>query len=168
MTPEPAGATKNSVPLRRGSHVLGFDFEEVDDAGEYLPDLDPDRADASRFRIDAKRIFLLGNSSGGHLAGMLMGAGEAPLARGALLVSGIYDLEPVRLSSRNEYLQLDPATARSPSERMPSGGRPLIVGWGEGELDEFQRQSREFAAAWSESGGAVRTVIRPECATTSI
>ena len=122
-------------------------------------------ANASRFRIDAKRIHLLGNSSGGHLAGMLMGAGEAPLARGALLVSGIYDLEPVRLSSRNDYLDLDPASARSlsPITRIPSGGRPLIVGWGERELDEFQRQSREFAAAWGEQGGPVHTVVRPTC-----
>ena len=157
--------------------VAGFDLvpavtlaEQVDQVRRALAWA---HANASRFRIDAKRIYLLGNSSGGHLAGMLMGEGQGvgesqrqtPLARGALLVSGIYDLEPVRLSSRNDYLDLDPASARSlsPIARIPSGGRPLIVGWGERELDEFQRQSREFAAAWAEQGGAVHTVVRPTC-----
>ena len=31
--------------------------------------------------------------------------GLSTSAKGALLVSGIYDLEPVRLSSRNDYPQ---------------------------------------------------------------
>ena len=81
----------------------------------------------------------------------------------ALLVSGIYDLEPVRLSSRNEYLNLDQGAARdlSPIERIPSVCRPLVIGWGGRELDEFQRQSSTFAAVW-EKHGAVEQVFMAE------
>ena len=124
------------------------------------------RSNAGRFGIDAERIFLIGNSSGGHLAGLLMGVddnGLSTAAQGALLVSGIYDLEPVRLSARNDYLNLDPATATqlSPRERIPSDCRPLVVGWGGGELAEFQRQSTDFADSWEERGGQVERIFLP-------
>ena len=124
------------------------------------------RANARRFGVEEERIFLIGNSSGGHLAGMLMGTddtGEPTPVAGGLLVSGIYDLEPVRLSSRNEYLNLDADTAKalSPVERVPSNCRPLIVGWGGRELDEFQRQSAEFATVWEQHDGEIERVFLP-------
>mgnify|MGYP002039385315 CR=1 FL=1 len=117
---------------------------------------------AKRFGIDPRRIFLIGNSSGGHLAGMLMT--KEKISRGALLVSGIYDLEPVQLSARNEYLHLDPATAKalSPIEHIPPNGAPLVVGWGGKELEEFKRQSCSFADAWEHRGARVERVFMAE------
>ena len=74
--------------------------------------------------------------------------------KGALACSGMYDLEPVRLSSRNDYLKLDPEAARrnSPILHIPAAGCPVIIGYGAGDQDEFRRQSMTFAAAWRGAG----------------
>ena len=53
----------------------------------------------------SKDLVLCGHSSGAHLGGVAIT--KLPYIRKALLVSGIYDLLPVRLSARNDYLQLD-------------------------------------------------------------
>jgi arylformamidase len=50
-------------------------------------------------------IVLCGHSSGAHLAACALIKGAA--VKSALLASGIYDLLPVRLSARNEYVRLD-------------------------------------------------------------
>jgi arylformamidase len=96
---------------------------------------------------DPARIFVSGWSAGGHLAAMLMGE---TAARGGLALSGIYDLEPVRLNYLNDKLRLDEAEARrnSPLLHRPRQAGPLIVAVGAEELPELRRQSREFAAAW--------------------
>ena len=95
----------------------------------------------------APELVLCGHSSGAHLAACALVRG-AP-ARSALLVSGIYDLAPVRLSARNAYLRLDERAEQALSP-MRHAGRircPVTVAWGEQESPEFARQSREFAAA---------------------
>lgn len=123
-------------------------------------------ANASHFAVDADAVFTAGHSSGAHLAAcMITGDDDTPPAdvKGALLVSGIYDLEPVRLSARNEYLQLDAGevAALSPIKRIASDPCPVVVAWGGGELAEFQRQSAAFADAWEHAGGDVRRVFLP-------
>jgi arylformamidase len=86
-----------------------------------------------------------------------------PDIKGALLISGIFDLQPVRLSARNEALQLDEELARtlSPIEHIPNDPCPLVVACGSGELDEFQRQSTTFAQAWEAAGGAAQLINYP-------
>lgn len=116
---------------------------------------------AAAFNADPERIHVIGHSSGSHLAAMTLTTDwpgayglAADLIKGACCVSGLYDLEPVRLSHRNRYLFLDARTAErnSPIRHLPASGPPLIVGWGTEELAEFQRQNREFAAAWGAAG----------------
>ncbi len=115
---------------------------------------------ASSFGAAPGRVFVSGHSSGAHLAACLLDAGwqaRAGLAPGAIagavLVSGLYDLVPVQLSARNDYLHLTDAevAALSPVRhvgRDPIGFRvPVALLWGDGELPEFQRQSQAFAAA---------------------
>ena len=108
---------------------------------------------------DPERIFISGHSSGAHLAAMVLAEGwreeaglPGDLIKGAVLVSGPYDLEPVRLSARNEYLHLDEAAARrnTPNHHLPRRHPPLFIGWGDGELDEFKRQGRDFAVVCKE------------------
>lgn len=116
---------------------------------------------------DPERIYLLGHSSGGHLGGMglvtdwpkLYGL-PAGLVRGAVLVSGIYDLEPVRLSYRNAMLQLDDEAEirNSPCRNLLTGGAPLLVAHGELETSEFKRQSRAFAELWQRRFGNCRVM----------
>jgi arylformamidase len=116
---------------------------------------------AGDFGGDQTRMFVHGKSSGAHVAGMMAVTDWSPyedlpadLFKGGLLVSGMYDLEPVRLTFRNEWLKLDAdgALANSPIRHIPANGCPLIVGVGALETDEFRRQSREFADAWSAAG----------------
>ncbi len=104
------------------------------------------------FGADPDRLHVAGHSSGGHIVGMLL-CQDLPI-KGALACSGMYDLEPVRRSWRNEYLQLDDDAVErlSPIRHLPDQGCPLIIGYGGGEHAEFRRQSREFAAAWRARG----------------
>lgn len=95
----------------------------------------------------SKEIFLCGHSSGGHLAACALT--KIPLIKKALVVSGLYDLLPVRLSARNDYLRLDERLEDefSPIRHLDRIRCPVTVAWAEKESVEFSRQSREFAAA---------------------
>jgi len=74
--------------------------------------------------------------------------------KGALAVSGIYDLEPIRLNYLNEKLRLDDAEARrnSPLLHLLDRAAPLLVTVGGDELPELRRQSETYYAAWRERG----------------
>ncbi len=69
--------------------------------------------------------------------------------RGGIAISGVYDLEPVRLNYLNEKLGLDEAEAQrnSPMLNFPPMSGPLIVTYGTAELPELCRQSIDYARA---------------------
>jgi arylformamidase len=92
-----------------------------------------------------KRLVLVGHSSGAHLAACALT--RLPFISAALLVSGCYDLLPVRLSARNEYVRLDERLEDeySPIRHADRIRCPVTVSWAEQEGAEFTRQSREFA-----------------------
>ena len=110
---------------------------------------------------DPSRIFIAGHSSGANLVGQLLmtdwaGFADVPadIVKGAVVISGLGDLEPVRLSFRNEHLGLDRAAviAASLLHRKPTARCPLLVAVGAGETDDYKRQSREVAAYWQGQG----------------
>jgi arylformamidase len=111
---------------------------------------------------DRNRLHLIGHSSGAHLGALaictdwpqLYGL-PADLVRSAVLISGIYDLEPVRLSYRNEMLKLDRSAEirNSPCRNLPAMGIPVLIGHGEFDTAEFKRQAHEFEAAWQRRYG---------------
>lgn len=112
---------------------------------------------ARDFDADPERVYVCGHSSGGHLAGMIAVTDwvkefglPADTVKAAAPVSGMFELEPVRRTWRNDYLKLDAAAVArlSPMRHIPRRGLPLVIGYSEHDLDEFKRQSREFAAAW--------------------
>lgn len=102
-----------------------------------------------------KRIYVSGHSAGGHLTAATVGLG---IAKGGLAISGLYDLEPIRLSYLNDALGLDASEAQrnSPIAHLPPAAVPLVVAYGTSELPELCRQSIDYARAWSERGLPVR------------
>jgi acetyl esterase/lipase len=100
---------------------------------------------------DARRVFVAGHSAGGHLTAEAM---SDPRVAGGLAISGIYDLEPVRLNYLNDKLALDEAEAvrNSPILHLPSRAAPLVVSVGLGELPELIRQSEDYWVAWRAKG----------------
>jgi arylformamidase len=157
--------------VRAGAHFGALDFAAV--PAVRLADLVEQvrRAvtfgyrNAERLGVARERIHLVGHSSGGHLAACALTTDWAALGvpqpiKGGLCVSGIYDLRPVRLSARNEYLRLDDAgeEALSPQRHVDRLACPLIVAAAEFDAPEFRRQARDFAAAAACAGPAVRHV----------
>ena len=99
---------------------------------------------------DPARVAVGGHSAGGHLSAMCLetrwdddyGLARDPLA-GAVLVSGIYDIEPLRHSYLQPSIQLDDGIVRrnSPMFAVRPCATPALVTWGGDESDEFARQS---------------------------
>ena len=91
---------------------------------------------------------------------MVLGQGCEGIAS-ALLISGIYDLEPLRHTYINEPLGLDAKTARAMSplfaEQPPSC--PVHVVVGENETAEFHRQSHAYAKRLREEGRQVTLAV---------
>ncbi|MGO3713061.1 alpha/beta hydrolase [Alcaligenes aquatilis] len=111
--------------------------------------------------FDPQRIVISGSSAGAHLAAMCCLRGwkddadlpvSAPAA--AVLVSGIYDLQPLIGTSINEALSLDVDSARAISPQLLdlNGFPPTIISWGEIETSAFKRQSQAFADALNALG----------------
>lgn len=105
------------------------------------------RAHAARLAFDAQRIVVAGSSAGAHLAAMVALPEAGPRVAGVVLVSGLYELEPLVGTSINTALGLTPAAAQavSPALLALAGFPPSVVCWGEVETAEFKRQGRDFA-----------------------
>ena len=103
------------------------------------------------YGADPARLYVSGHSAGGHLTASTM---TLPAVRGALAISGIYDLEPIRLNYLNIKLGLDEVEAErnSPLLHLPPMAGELVVAYGTRELPELCRQSIDYAQAWVERG----------------
>lgn len=161
--------------LRAGVHVVLPDFAWVQDCGGALrPVAEQARrclswlhGNAASLGADPTRLFLSGHSSGAHLAAVLgttdWRARGLPqdLVQGALLCSGIYELEPVRRSSRNSYVSLDDESVRalSPIRHLALQRHPMVVAWGSLESPEFQRQGRDLVRLAQAQGLAVDPLV---------
>ncbi len=110
---------------------------------------------------DPDRLHIAGHSSGANLVGQLLmtdwvTAFNAPanLIKSAVLISGLGDLEPVRLSFRNQQLKLTPADVDQASllRRQPGSHCPVLVLVGACETDDYRLQSRGLADFWRAQG----------------
>jgi arylformamidase len=121
--------------------------------------------------IDPKRIFVSGNSAGGHLVVELMdrirlGAAGLPAdtIKGGTAISGLYDLTPVAASFRNDTLELseEDVAAYSPLLRKTGIAASLIVSVGGDESRTFLDQSAALAARLGQDGAAVEHIVVPD------
>lgn len=115
---------------------------------------------AEKIGGDRNRITLSGHSSGAHLAGVMLTTEWSrygvpnKLIQGAVLISGMCDLEAPMLSFRANYLKLTPTEtyAFSPIHFVSKISCPVFVVWGQHESPEFKRQSITFAQALKSAG----------------
>ncbi|HEV3008122.1 MAG TPA: alpha/beta hydrolase, partial [Burkholderiales bacterium] len=145
---------------RQSSREQAFPAEAIIDAGAAYVALNfanlptvtlPEMAGQVRRGIEWVRnnlsdhVVLCGHSSGGHLAACALT--RLDFVKQAMVISGIYDLLPVRLSARNDYVRIDEQLEHeySPIRHVDRIRCPVTVAWGEKEAAEFFRQSKEFA-----------------------
>ncbi len=125
-------------------------------------------ADAHGF--DPERICLAGHSAGGHLAAMALATDwtafglPADLVKGVCAISGVFDLEPIRLCYLNEVLRLDAGQARrnSPVLLPPRARCPVMLTVGGRETDAFHWQSSAYADALRRANLACELAVQPE------
>lgn len=108
-------------------------------------------AQAGTLGIDAGRIFVSGHSAGAHLAALCMsasggGADCGARIRGACLISGIFDLEPLRHTTDNNIYRFDAEAVRlySPIRAPLHAGKTLIGCFGSNETREFKQQTARY------------------------
>ena len=159
-----------------GAHYIVPDFTSVADAGGSLfPMAEQMRRaiawvwhNAASFGGDSNRLYIGGQSSGAHLAAVALTIDwprefdvPADIVKGGLCTSGMYELAPVRLSARANYVKFTDAMveALSPIRHLDRLGAPVIVSYGTYETPEFIRQAREFAAAVRDAGKLRELVV---------
>ncbi|MGE0254411.1 MAG: alpha/beta hydrolase [Alphaproteobacteria bacterium] len=114
--------------------------------------------EAGRYGYRRDAMTVSGHSAGGHLTAT-MAATDWPdvgadlpsdLVAGAVPVSGIFDLEPIRHTPIGDPLGLDAglAVAWSPMFMPARTGARLAIAVGGTEGPEFHRQAEEFATHW--------------------
>ena len=158
-----------------GVHFISLNFSTVADAkGELAVLVNQVRAavtwvyrNCSEFGGDPTRIYIAGHSSGAHLAAMALSTRWADYdlsvnpIRGGFLVSGIYDLQPLRQTSRSKSVRIDDDVERQLSPMCRAGGiaSPLLLAVGSKESPEFLRQTSEYAKALGELGNQTKVVV---------
>ena len=165
--------------VNAGGNYIALDFIAADAAnGDLRPMAEQVRRgiawvymNAASFGGNTKRFYVGGHSSGGHLCGVALVTDwqkdfglPADMVTGGLLMSGIYDLKPARLSgTRSAYIKFDDDMEQSLSSmrHIHLLRAPITVTYGTFETPEFQRQARDFAAAVKASGKPVELIEAP-------
>jgi arylformamidase len=168
------------VFVNAGAHFVALDFIDIKTAGGDLGVMaDQVRRgiawvckNTASFGGDPARVYIGGHSSGGHLCGVALitdwpefGLPETAV-KGGLCMSGMYEMEPVRISWRREFVHFTDrmADAMSAQRHIDKLRAPITVTYGTFETPDFQRQSRDFAAAVKAAGKPVELIEVPNYA----
>ena len=161
--------------VNAGAHAFILDFINVDEARGDLVSMHRQVSgalafiwnNAAGFGGDRSRFYVSAASSGAHLAACALSTGwrqqklPADFCKGAVLVSGMYDLAPVRLSKRSAYVKFTDPMERdlSPERHIDQINTPIVLVYGSGDTPEFQRQTRDFATALRTAGKPVELLV---------
>jgi arylformamidase len=126
-------------------------------------------AHARDWGADPDRLTVSGHSAGGHLTAIAMATDwprfapgrPADMIKAGLAVSGLYDLEPVRLCYANDKLGMDAAEAAalSPAKHLAHARGALSLAVGGRESEQFHWHQEHFAARWAERTGVPPRII---------
>ena len=127
--------------------------------------------EAGTYGYDRDRIVVSGHSAGGHLTAMMQAtdwpafdpALPAAAVAAGLPISGIYDVEAIRLTPLNDAVRLQPEDVAevSPMFLTPHTRSPAIIAFGGNEYDEFDRQASDLAKTWADQGVETSTLNLP-------
>ena len=125
--------------------------------------------EAAHLGFDPARIHVGGHSAGGHLTAMMATTefsalgGPRDLVKSATCVSGLYDLEPLRLVKVNRELKLSSADVAplSPVGLSPLPHVRIATTVGSAEGAEFLRHTAELTAGWKARGADVAEIAAP-------
>ena len=103
---------------------------------------------------DPERLYVSGNSAGGHLTAMALAHDweseglPADIIKGAAPITGVFDCEPVLDITVNEEVRLEPEAARrlSPLHHPPRRALPLLIAVGGAEPRLWIKMSEDYAA----------------------
>ena len=167
--------------LNAGAHYIALDFIAIGEAGGDLGVMAAQVRrgiawvcrNAANFGGDPDQVYIGGHSSGGHLCGVALvtdwrrefGLPDNAV-KGGLCMSGMFEMAPVRLSWRRTYVRFTDAMAEAMSAQrhIDRLAAPVVVTCGTFETPDFQRQSRDFAAAVKAAGKPVQLVEAPHYA----
>jgi len=126
---------------------------------------------ADRYGGNPRLLHLAGHSAGGHLVAMMLssawkdyGSDVQKSIYSACSLSGLFELEPIRLSYLNEKLKInkDEIEEISPFYHRPTTPIPFLAAVGEEESEEYHVQTQEFANRWHEHGAKAEAMIVPK------
>lgn len=150
-----------SLYLAPGAVALGWSYAAVEytisPKGD-LPTMIDEVTAALRSAVEAAEpssVVLVGHSAGAHLVSMAALARQSPVpVTRAVLLSGVYDLRPIVMTTVNEPLGLDLAAAEHLSPMLlPVVAAPEVtVAWGDADTDAFEAQSTAYAAVLRRAG----------------
>ncbi|GII65280.1 esterase [Sphaerisporangium krabiense] len=120
--------------------------------------------DAEALGVDGRRVVLAGHSAGAQLVAMCLSSRpEAARIRAAVLISGLYELEPLLHTSVGPAIRLDPeeAARNSPVRALRAGMPPLLAVRGGDEPTGFADQQDLLVAAARAAGVEIAEMVVP-------
>lgn len=111
--------------------------------------------EGKKYNGDPLKIFVCGHSAGGQQVGMVCATDweteyglPKNLVKGAIPMSGIFDLRPLQYSYLQPKIQLDSSIiqSQSPCLNLPYFCTPFLIIYGELETNEIKRLSIEYGS----------------------
>jgi arylformamidase len=147
------------APLGVSTIVMNYDLCPEVEVGDIVEQIKRGfswiRKNAGAYGCQATNLTASGHSAGAHLIAAALSDPEyLDGPRAALLISGIYELEPVLHITVNEQIRLRPdaVDAMSPMRHPPTRPCSLAMVAGSAEPQDWVAQSRDFADLCKQRG----------------